>query len=434
MQALLKSIQKEKLLKGLTLLYILSFAFQALFTNSTVQLPDIIFAVLFIVALISRTLTIPAKLSKTDILLLLWAASSIGVNLFVHLPSSLLQIGIQIYLFCVFFIFRKFFILWKEQFLTLVCNAFILMGLCASLCGMLGFLLYHNGIESNLVDIYYHYPYKGDTLRALGFTSSPTMLMELISTAILFLSERALIANKIKPKEIAAFIILIIGALLTYSKEMVLLLPAFCFLFMLRQKLSKSIKIVLIIVMIICINSYLFFTHFIILPVAQNEQLPVLQQTEYSTGKIVYENNHILILESSYFALKKVSIKIAEKHPLMGVGSGNYGQELNEMKLRAEFPKHIPLYDPHSTYFGMAAENGIPVLILLLLALAVLLTRLFKNKELFSHYRILALYAGLPLLLLTAISADILNYRHFWVLLGIASGIFTQSKPDSKSA
>ncbi|MHB8260519.1 MAG: O-antigen ligase family protein [Bacteroidia bacterium] len=428
------SYSKTTLLKGLFFTYILSFAFQALIKNCPVQLPEYIFGLLVLYCIAARLNFFPKKLSWADIFLLLFIVVITLDNLFIHSKNSLIQCLIQGYLLCVFFLFRYFFIVWKEAMIALVSKAFICMGILASLCGITGFLLHYVGIETGLMDVYYNFPYSGDRIRALGFTSSPGMLMELIGVAFIFLCNDVLTKKKITVMEIFAFLVLSTVAFITFSKDIVLCFLALAILIGCHSKPAFVIKIAMVFIVLLCIGGYIFFTHYLVLSAKQSSELVVLSRSEYSTGKILYENNNLILVESSYLALKKASITIAKENLLTGIGSGNYADELIKLQQFGQYSPNLFIYDPHSTYFGCLAENGVIVLISLLLMVFAWYCQLFKNVKTFTSFCASPILALLLVCWFNALSCDILNYRHIWVLLGIASGIFSENKVKIKSA
>jgi hypothetical protein len=426
-------LEKKYLIKKLLFAYILSFAFQALIPNYRWQLPECIFGILISCCLLFKVNFLPKKITPIDFFLLIFIALITVDNLIIHSKNSISQCLIQAYLLGVFLLFRYFFILWKQEMIVLVSKAFICMGVLASLCGIIGFIINYTGGDTKLVDVYYGFPYLGNTIRAVGFTSSPDMLIELIGLAFAFLFSHILTTKKIRATYIIALVVLSLGALLTFSKEIVLTVLVLSLLIWLHLRPKKGIKISIVFTALICAIVYVFFTHIIVLSSNQKNKLAELSQSEFSAGKIIYENKKFTLVESSYLALKKISYKTGKENYLLGVGSGNYAKKLAEAKQTGNYAPNLPIYDPHSTYLGVFAENGIVVLIALLLMICAWIYWLFKDANNFVFYGASAILVLLLVCWLNALSCDILNYRHLWVLLGIASGIFASKEVVIKS-
>ncbi len=425
-------LEKNHLINKLLFAYILSFAFQALIQNYRWQLSECIFGILIGCCLLFKVNFLPKKITSIDFFLLIFIALITVDNLIIHSKNSISQCIIQVYLLSVFFLFRYFFLLWKQEMIALVSKAFICMGLLVSFCGIIGFIINYTGGDTKLVDVYYGFPYLGNTVRAVGFTSSPDMLIELIGLAFAFLFSHILTIKKIRVTHIIALVVLSLGAFLTFSKEIILTILTFSLLIWLHLHPKKGIKIIILFTTLICAIGYVFFTHIIVLGANQKNKLTELSQSEFSTGKVIYENKKFTLVESSYLALKRISYKLGEENPFFGIGSGNYAEKLMEAKQTGQYSPNLPIYDPHSTYLGVFAENGIVVLMALLLMICAWVYQLFKTASVFLFYGASAILALLLVCWINAVSCDILNYRHLWVLLGIASGIFASKEVSTK--
>ena len=106
--------------------------------------------------------------------------------------------------------------------------------------------------------------------------------------------------------------------------------------------------------------------------------------------------------------------------PLFGIGPGNYNQYISELKEVGLHPLNFPNWDPHSTYFGVLAENGIFGLISLVGIFSLIIYKLLKHypSQNIYNYALASIIVGL---LIDGISLDIMKFRHLWVLIAIIS-------------
>jgi len=89
------------------------------------------------------------------------------------------------------------------------------------------------------------------------------------------------------------------------------------------------------------------------------------------------------------------------------------------------FPKHIPDYDPHSTFVGSFAETGIlgfAAILFLTFVLFKMSNQLLKTKKYYNLKVTLA--ACLLIFFMEAISVDSINFRHMWLVFAILSAIY----------
>ncbi|MDD5310546.1 MAG: O-antigen ligase family protein [Candidatus Omnitrophica bacterium] len=124
---------------------------------------------------------------------------------------------------------------------------------------------------------------------------------------------------------------------------------------------------------------------------------------------------------TEYYLQSEAGFKMWKDHPIFGVGPGRYNRNLADYfdwdKARESiFDPDDPLWrtkDPHSTYFGWAAETGIAGLLAILVLLGSHMGLAMKSGD----TRIIA--AGIIAFLLVGFSIDILPMRYLWFLLGM---------------
>lgn len=166
-----------------------------------------------------------------------------------------------------------------------------------------------------------------------------------------------------------------------------------------------------------------FGTHFLV-----QERQPVatssLAGTEYTSGNLVWVGQNYQLLETSYTALKRAGVSVSRKHPIFGVGPGQFGRYLPAEQEAGIYPVHLPHYDPHSTWLGALSETGVVGLLALLL-MSALLYQHFSRLPLVATDAglVLCLQTFLLLLLISSVSKDVANYRFVWVVIGVLLGL-----------
>lgn len=131
--------------------------------------------------------------------------------------------------------------------------------------------------------------------------------------------------------------------------------------------------------------------------------------------------------------LTKAAVAISRRHPFFGIGIGSFTAHFNEFLSDNQKKELFNMYkiqpsalktDPHSLYFGTAAEIGLlgfAALFLFFLFIIIKLIRVFKfqNKDIFlkdCSYIFLAAICGY---LINGFFVDILSMRSLWILLAL---------------
>lgn len=244
-------------------------------------------------------------------------------------------------------------------------------------------------------------PYLGDVLRIQAFMPSANLLANLMACS-LFLS--LVVKNKLNS------LFMLSGMALTYSKSLLIIVPL-AFWILAQSKASKGLQRVAMLFFLFSTILFLFFTHY--LP----SRAGLIDGESYVSGKVVWENEHLQLNETTYLKLKELAFQAGATHPVAGMGPGRFNKFLELAKETGAYPARLPAYDPHSTIWGAYAELGIPGL----LALGVFvfsIAYLFSKTSSDISPRLLALNACLLLLAIEMISMDVLNFRHLWILLG----------------
>jgi len=123
---------------------------------------------------------------------------------------------------------------------------------------------------------------------------------------------------------------------------------------------------------------------------------------------------------TTYLLLKRKAVEAVTEHFWFGVGGGGFQQWLKQEKTAGRYPAETPAYDPHSTYFGITAETGVPGLLALLFAAYSVFGLKQPHQWLPQAAGLYIAYIGLE-----ALSMDILNFRALWISLGVFIGLQT---------
>ena len=125
----------------------------------------------------------------------------------------------------------------------------------------------------------------------------------------------------------------------------------------------------------------------------------------------------------SYYLLKRVAVEAFRRAPLTGVGVGTFPMETERAYQQGKL--HVPYraMDPHSTWFGRAAEAGLiglGGLMLLVGAVGWMARRVSVRPS--AGWITRAFAAGCVGLLVNSLNVDILNFRFLWMALGLLRG------------
>ncbi|MFK8009480.1 MAG: O-antigen ligase family protein [Saprospiraceae bacterium] len=336
-----------------------------------------------------------------------------------------------VYLFLNYLIIRLFLISTEIKLKDFISKGIIWMGNIAAFFGIIGIATTYFSGDNLLGYTYQDYPYFGDTIRISGLTSTPHMLASILNLSILFLFVSIL--EKRDFKKLILLLIFSVAYIFTFAKIVVLLLIGIIFIFLKKQKhhLSPIFKNSLRLISLTLFMIYLFGTHFILVN-KNNPNLKEIRESAFNSGKIVGETQHNFIIPSTYFTLKQSAIFIGKEKFLTGVGAGNHGTYFHQLKEANFFPKHIPDYDPHSTYFGSFAETGIfglSAILYLTFVLFKISNHLLKTKK---HDNLKIVVTGyLLIFFMEAVSVDAINFRHLWLVLAILSAIYNLEQNEN---
>ena len=427
----------EDVVHGLIYLYILTIPFQALWfrlIGLSIGIPEIVFIILAPLAII-HIIRSDQKLlfDRLDLFVLGWLIATIISAWHTGFDSIIVtEIIKKVYLFFLYMILK-----WtiKPEIIERMIKVIILSSLIAALTGIIGYGLGHLGIDTTL-SIIRPFPYSIENVtQAKGFTPTPNMLASIIMIGIFFQIHKIYNNRKLYTSNILLFVTLMIGFLVTFSKTIVCLLIGITLIwyFHNKPKLSLTLQTVTKIAVAGLFIAYIFGTHFIIVEKDQDFEL---LKGDYIAGPVLIETANYSIYPSQYWSLNEISFEAINQSFPWGLGPGKFNDYAHELKKNDAYPTHVPYPDPHSTYLGTLAEIGLLGLITFFGIIFFVIK--FSRKILSNHAADQNMFTSLPTVFIVigieAISTDVMNFRHYWILLILLVSTFQNLKSTSSKS
>jgi len=409
----------KKMFILLLCLYIIAIPFQKIIwlsiVNDKIQIPEIIFVILIL-------LFIPKlkwanwkniKMTALDKAIMLWFLIGI-INLIIHFNvTTFLELSGQFYLFCLYFLIQFIFFNSQAKEIELfLAKAFITQLAIIIITLFIGLTLLTQDINIGVFQIFYSYPYFGDLYRLKVLTNEPVMLVSILSIPFWIIT--AIINGKIKTNSInkraLILLIIIIGLMLlgTYGKSLPFILAILILYFNTLVK-NKKIIFVSLFASFLIISSILL-THIIV------TQKPFREKEVYGLAIPFLKIDNYYLYKSWYFVQKDNALKEFIEHPYFGCGGGNLLNVINLKYKKMEETISRPAYDPLSTYTGILAEYGISGFLTLLFLMFTIYKEVIRLPD--SNSLKWIFICSFSYFMLEAISTDIQNFRHLWILLG----------------
>jgi O-antigen ligase len=311
----------------------------------------------------------------------------------------------------------------------------ICSSLLAALTGITGYVLGYLGIDTAL-SITRPFPYSiENVIQAKGFTPSPNMLASIIMIGILFLTQQLLNDKKYDLFNIFLLAIMLIGFLFTISKTIVCLIIGVVLIwyFHSKLKLSYTMQMITKIVVAGLLIAYILGTHFIIIKKDQNLEL---LKGDYIAGSALIETDNYSMYPSQYWALKEISLEAISQSFPWGLGLGKFNDFAHELKKYDAYPTHVPYPDPHSTYLGTLAEIGLLGLIAFfgIIFFVIKFSRKILNNQSANQYMFACLPSIFIVIGIEAVSTDVMNFRHYWIVLILLVSTFQNLKSTSSKS
>lgn len=424
-----------KSIQGLISLYIISIAFTNLLNLPLVarkiQLPEIVFLLLLFFSIVKmdwqKFQNMP--LNYLDGGVFCYFLTILMSCLFNWDMTSSLNLAGVLYLIIMYCLLRYWFFYFELKWIR---STLIILSLVAALSAVIGSFLANIGIENTLASAgETYYPYLGYIGRASGFTYSPNMLLSVIQVG-LFLKVAELFSFKtLKRKDYLILIILGMGTLLTLSKGIVLVIGGIITIWYLSiEKKTLYLKLIFVSFWLSIILVLNFFTHILVSKKATTDWQELSFQA-YTLDYPFWENQEFCLTWTNYAISKKAAWEVGCNNKWLGVGAGHFNEEVEKLKDQKRYPSYFPNYDPHCTYLGSWAETGLIGLAGLLFLFGIIiqtLVKLWKEKRERDKPLIIGLIVCLLIASIEAMVMDIMNFRHYWVLLAILAALLRSKR------
>lgn len=425
----------KKIFILLLCLYIIAIPIQKILwlplVYSKIQIPEIIFIILLLL-IIPKIKWADWKNIKTialDKSIILWLIIGI-INLILHLNiTTFIEFSGQFYLFCLYILIQFLFFNSKTKEIELFfITAFLLQLALIIITLFIGLILLTQDINIDVFQIFYSYPYFGNIYRLKVLTNEPVMLVSILSISfwiITVLMKREIEMIPIK-KWVVILLLIFTGLMLlsTFGKSLPFMLSILLIHLNTYLKNKNQGTIFIKIIASFLILSSIFLTHVIV------SKKPYREKEVYGLAKPFLKINDFYLYKSWYFVQKENAIKEFIEHPFFGCGGGNL---LNVISLKYKKTKETilrPAYDPLSTYTGILAEYGILGFLVLLFLMFTIYKEVLQLPN--SNGLKWIFIFSFSYFTLEAISTDIQNFRHLWILLGFFGvTVRSQQYPDN---
>ena len=398
------------------------------FFGLDIGMPEIVFIILAPLA-ISQSISSKKKLwvGKLDFFVFGWLIATIIAGWHTgYDASAITEIIKKLYFVVVYFLFK---LTINYQEIPKINSILVHSALLASFVGIIGRILNYASIDTSLVRNISH-PYFNQIVQAQGFTPSPNMLASILMLGILIIFPLIKERTKRTPKDITIFCVLVLGFLLTISKSIFCLFIGLISVWylQLRKPTNHQKRLIFSIAFAGITLLYFFGTHFMLINKAKNlDQLKI----EYSAGPPITETKSFYLVPSQYFKLKQISLKASKQSFPWGLGPGKFNQFAHDYNINSKYPLHVSFPDPHSTYLGTLSELGLfGFLVLggLIITVINCCMKIMRHKGSYHSIGFVGIIACFVAISVEAISTDIMDFRHYWVILALASVLVRNSE------
>jgi hypothetical protein len=363
----------------------------------------------------------------------LWPGRTIGFPLLAYVAANVLSAFIsgqqdalleglgRLYLGFMFLIFLTYLRETGAEGQTRMLKIWQNGALLLTILALGGYVLAVLGWPNETIRVYKNYPYFGTVLRAAGLNGGSGMVVIVLLWPTLWAWQEW----RTRGKGGGYLLLFIVLLLLTLSKEVLLLALGLVLLEPRWQNLANSKKYILV------GFTALFFwaaTHWVLLP-----NTPVkdtyLAGMQYTSEKVWLKIGSLQVVETTYLALKRANWIIGSRNPWFGVGPGEFCNVVESLKSEGLYAKHLPNYNPHSTWGGAWSETGIFGLLTLLVLCILWGLLLVRRKELHSPaQKVVKVF--LILMLINSVCMDVMNMRQLWLVwaIGLAGVLPLENK------
>ncbi len=383
-----------------------------------IQLPEIIFIILFFLTSIKvfqTKLWLKWRISIIDKALVLYFLAMFLSAAFHPTRASFFEVLGLAYLILLYVIINFYFKGSEKNIRSFLVQNVLISGVLTSIIGFIGVILLLFGIENFLVKYFHNYPIFGNIYRMSAMSEEPIMLMSILGVFILILLADIL-NKKVHTAVLIAVCFMALAAIMTFTKSFVMFIASIIVILPYYSSIFKKMKGI---IWVGILSIFLFLSHFSFVSKSNFEQNKYFHALEKTPFAEVGDN---YLLRTCYGVLKETNLIAFMRHPLVGVGGGNFTDFTRQLKTEGLFPLYLTDFDPLSTYFGALSELGIIGFIALItLYYAIFLTWkrvAFSNFETNEDTPFWILLGGVLLFMLSeGFVTDTMNFRHYWAVI-----------------
>ena len=383
-----------------------------------IQLPEIAFIILFfltIVKVFQTKLWLKWQISIIDKALILYFLAMLLSASFHPTRASFFEVLGLAYLIFLYVIMNFYFIGSEKNIRSFLVQNVLISGIFTSIIAFLGGVLLLFGTENRSMPYFENYPIFGNIHRMSALAEEPIMLMSILGIFILII----VADNLNKPRNSKIFIALTLMTLvciLTFTKSFAMLIASIIGMLSYHFRILERVKSL---IWVGILSIFLFLSHFSFVSKLNFERNIYCHALEKQPFQEL-ENSYLL--RTCYGVLKDMNMIAFFRHPLVGVGGGNFSDYIKQLKNEGIYPTYLSNFDPLSTYFGALSELGtIGFMALIALYYAIFLTWkrvAFSNFEQHEDTPFWILLGGVLLFMLSeGFVTDTMNFRHYWVVV-----------------
>ena len=383
-----------------------------------IQLPEITFIILFFLTIFKvfqTKLWLKWRISIIDKALVLYFVAMLLSAAFHPTRASFFEVLGLTYLIFLYVIINFYFIGSEKNIRTFLVRNVVISGVFTSIIALLGGALLLFGIENRSMPYFENYPIFGNIHRMSALTEEPIMLMSILGVFILIIVADSL--NKQRNSKIFLVLTLMtLVCILTYTKSFAMVIASIIVMLSFHFQILKRLKSL---AWVGILSIFLFLSHFSFVTKFNFEQNIYCLALEKQPFK-EFENSYLL--RTCYGVLKEINMIAFFRHPLVGLGGGNFTDYTKQLKTEGIYPTYLSDFDPLSTYFGALSELGI-IGFIALIALYYAIFSTWKRVA-FPHFEtnedtsFWILLGGVLLFMCSeGFVTDTMNFRHYWVVI-----------------
>jgi hypothetical protein len=305
----------------------------------------------------------------------------------------------------------------------------------AATIGLVGSVTADAGLPNRLAtDALTPIPYLGHAARAQAFTAGPQMLASILLVAVpLFIANR--MKQGWRPRDRALLLLLLLGLAATVSKTALCLAAALAVMWACVdrppwvrsarsnwRRASAAVVVWVAVAVVFGLGSHIL--------VLRETAIPSMTSAELVAGSPLasfrWRDQTWAVMPTTYFFNKLASLQAIGRSWPIGVGPAGQPAFTERLQREGRFPTTIWLITPHSTYLGAVAQlgaTGLTALLLMLITGGWMIRRLLTSSAM-PRWDAAACAGVGAAFLIEAVSTDLLNCRHYWLLFAVMAARF----------